>query len=197
MILPAAIPAAVVSGLLAALVRMVDGGPGLFVQHRDWGPDRTIRTIKIRTMATDAERIVASHNDMIQQFGDAGDVRITPLGRWMRRYDIDELPQCVQILTGDLALTGLRPVYRGLVAEKQLRCPRKFDSWYRVYTACRPGLISMSSVLLSESDRKNVRRRMHYDLFYARRAHLGLDLYLCYRLATALGRRLSPPTQPG
>ncbi len=100
--------------LLALLIRLEDGGPVLFVQTRvgKWG--RHFNMFKFRSMYLDAEprlRGLLAQNQHHEgvTFKMKNDPRITRVGKWLRRLSLDELPQLVNVLTGDMSLVGPRP----------------------------------------------------------------------------------------
>ena len=110
--------------VLAAIfvaVRLGDGGPAFFLQERVGQGGRTFRMIKFRTMVTDAEARLAQlsregHvNTML--FKDKSDPRITRVGRILRKYSLDELPQLLNVLKGDMSLVGPRPPLAREVAD--------------------------------------------------------------------------------
>ena len=98
---------------IAALVRL-DGGPVLFAQTRVRLHGREFKMFKFRSMRPDAEKLLAGllaankHGDGIT-FKIKGDPRITRVGRFLRRYSLDELPQFYNVLIGDMSLVGPRP----------------------------------------------------------------------------------------
>jgi len=91
-----------VLGIVALAVRLSDGGPVLYRGLRTGLEGRPFRMLKFRTMAVDAERtgVTATADD---------DPRITPVGRFLRKYKLDELPQLVNVLVGEMSLVGPRP----------------------------------------------------------------------------------------
>lgn len=95
--------------LVALAVRLDDGGPVLFVQERVGYRGTTFRMLKFRTMVQDAEksgRLITIAND----------TRITRAGRWLRKSKLDELPQLINVLRGDMSLVGPRPEVAKYVA---------------------------------------------------------------------------------
>jgi Undecaprenyl-phosphate glucose phosphotransferase len=89
--------------LTALLVRLSSPGPLLFVQPRIGFNNELIRVLKFRTMYAD-------HTDLhAEQTTTADDPRVTPVGRWLRKFSIDELPQLFNVLKGDMSLVGPRP----------------------------------------------------------------------------------------
>ncbi len=96
--------------VLVGLIQVFSPGPILFKQWRVGARGKLFQIIKFRTMVVGAERL--HHRVMHQQAGLhklTDDPRITPLGRWMRKYSLDELPQLVNVLRGDMSLVGPRP----------------------------------------------------------------------------------------
>jgi lipopolysaccharide/colanic/teichoic acid biosynthesis glycosyltransferase len=99
--------------VVAALVKLHDGGPVLFRQPRIGREGETFQMLKFRSMVVDAEARLAALRDQNEfdsvLFKMKEDPRITPLGRVLRRYSIDELPQLVNVLRGEMSLVGPRP----------------------------------------------------------------------------------------
>ena len=95
---------------LAGLIRMVSPGPIFFKQWRVGERGKLFQIIKFRTMIVGAERLhhqLMCNQDGLHKLQD--DPRITPLGRWMRKYSLDELPQLLNVLRGEMSLVGPRP----------------------------------------------------------------------------------------
>lgn len=114
--------------------------------------------------------------------------RATPFGLFLRWYYLDELPQLLAVLRGKLSLVGIRILPRSVYED--LRCvwpPARFARWARAYEETPLGLTGIHQVFRTE--RKDDPRRFHRDLFYARRATLGLDLYLLWRTLATIGRK--------
>jgi len=160
--------------VLAVLVRAQDGGPALFRQKRIGRDGRVFRCLKFRSMAVDAEvrlqRLLASDADARAEW-DAqhklkSDPRITPLGDFLRKSSLDELPQLFNVLVGDMELVGPRPV----VEAEAARYGRRF----RDYCTVRPGITGLWQV----SGRSNTtyRRRVAMDVIYSRAKSPSLDL---------------------
>jgi lipopolysaccharide/colanic/teichoic acid biosynthesis glycosyltransferase len=143
--------------------------PALFVQERV-GHGGPLKVMKIRSMAQDSPGL-------------------TTFARLLRRHKLDELPQLVQVVSGDLSLVGIRilpyEIYQDL---RQAWSPERFARWSEAYASTPLGLAGFHQVIQGRAKRD--RARFHRDMLYVRRATLGLDLYLLWR--TAL-RILDPP----
>ncbi len=107
--------------IIAVLVRTTSRGPALFRQERVGEGGRHFRMLKFRTMVDGAEALVDDLADRNESDGPLfkikDDPRITPLGRWLRRLSLDELPQLVNVLSGEMSLVGPRPPLAGEVAQ--------------------------------------------------------------------------------
>jgi exopolysaccharide production protein ExoY len=170
-------PAAVIIGVL---IKLHDGGPILFSQERIGRHGRRFRCWKFRSMRPDAEVhlavLLASDSGLRRQWELhrklKDDPRITPLGDFLRRSSLDELPQLLNILLGDMSVVGPRPI-----VDSEIVC---YDRWFRYYIAVKPGLTGLWQV----SGRNDVsyRRRIAMDRFFFRAHSIGL--YLSIVLAT-------------
>lgn len=110
--------------ILAILIKSRDGGSAFFAQERIGKGGKPFKMYKFRSMKMDAEEILKSDPKLYQKYVDNDyklladeDPRITPIGRWMRRTSVDELPQFVNILKGDMSIIGPRPVVEKELAE--------------------------------------------------------------------------------
>jgi lipopolysaccharide/colanic/teichoic acid biosynthesis glycosyltransferase len=180
--LPAAAVGLPIAVLLAAINRAM--APRLapwFVQHRV-GQRGTQRIVKLRSMVPRLEGSVAP-----LYLHEAA--RVTPLGRVMRRYDLDELPQLLDVLEGRLSLVGIRvlpvPVYEHL---RDTWPTQRFARWEEAYRCSRLGLTGVHQLFRGAG--KADLQRYHRDLFYDRHASLGFDLYLLWLTGWRLARRV-------
>ncbi len=123
-----------------------------------------------------AEQAVGAGNGAL--FKLVGDARVTPLGAWLRRSSLDELPQLINVLRGEMSLVGPRPV---LPWEAQM-----FGEAYRQRFAVRPGITGLWQV--SGRSRLPMRRALELDVEYALRRSLVLDLTILARTVPALFR---------
>jgi lipopolysaccharide/colanic/teichoic acid biosynthesis glycosyltransferase len=177
--------------LLWCLVRSTSAGPALFRQERVGRHMRPFVMLKMRTMYVDnddrahrayvtsmlsAEEEAPARNGAL--FKLVGDRRITPLGAWLRRTSMDELPQLINVLRGEMSLVGPRPV---LPWEARL-----FGELYRPRFTVKPGITGLWQV--SGRNRLSMRTALELDLEYARRRSVVLDLSILARTVPALFR---------
>ena len=176
--------------VIAAWVRLDSPGPALFRQERVGRGGRPFRIHKFRTMVADAPQ-----RGPALTVGD--DARITRAGRWLRRHRLDELPQLIDVVKGDMSLVGPRPEVPRYVAHYPAALRDDV-------LALKPGLtdpVSLAhldeSALLARAadpEREYVEvvlpRKLELSLAYARRATVFSDLGVLWRTAaTLLGRR--------
>jgi lipopolysaccharide/colanic/teichoic acid biosynthesis glycosyltransferase len=171
------LPAVPVILAAAFLVKLTSRGPIFYLQRRVGLGGRTYTMYKVRTMFHDCERLTGP------RWATAKDPRITPVGRWLRRFHADELPQLWNVLRGEMSLVGPRPERPEIAKHLEHLIPG-----YRERLALRPGLTGLAQVQLPpDSDLASVRRKLAHDLFYVRQLGLSLDLriLLCtaFRLA--------------
>lgn len=146
--------------LLALLVRLDSPGPVLFRQQRVGRGGRPFSMLKFRSMVADAER----RGGYATQ---ASDPRITRVGRWLRRSSLDELPQLLNVLRGDMSLVGPRP---DVPAQQALYRPRD----WALRCSVQPGITGLAQSTLRSS--ATASQRLALDLRYVRQLSLGLDL---------------------
>jgi lipopolysaccharide/colanic/teichoic acid biosynthesis glycosyltransferase len=167
--------------LLAVLaVRLTSRGPAIFVHDRIGYRCRRFSMVKLRTMVQGAEREearLAAENGGRIFFKLENDPRVTRVGRLLRRFSLDELPQLVNVLRGDMSLVGPRPL---LVSDL-----RRFPAYRQQRRfAMKPGLTGLWQVsgrsLLSDDE------RIRLDDEYARRWSLRLDLAILARTPAAV-----------
>jgi lipopolysaccharide/colanic/teichoic acid biosynthesis glycosyltransferase len=172
--------AAVVVGIAALAVKLTSPGPAFYVQTRLGLHGRRYRLFKIRTMYHNCEA-----NSGIQ-WSPKGDRRITPLGRFLRLFHIDELPQLLNVLRGEMSLVGPRPERPEVIQAKGLT---RLVPGYQYRLLVKPGLTGLAQLQLpADSDITSVRHKIVYDLYYVQHLSLWLDLRLLVATAfKALG----------
>ena len=164
--------------LIAALVKSTSPGPVLFVQDRIGKNGDRFRIYKFRTMR-------ASPEGAPNEWTTENDPRITPFGGVMRRTHLDELPQVLNILRGDLAMVGPRPEQPQYVTELADKLP-----FYDLRHLVRPGLTGWAQVKYGYAgDERDALEKLQYEFYYLRHQSLGLDLRIMGRtLRSVLGR---------
>ena len=147
---------------VALTIWLADFGPVLFRQRRIGLGGREFSIYKFRSMVLDAERLGGYSTA-------EGDPRITPIGRFIRRTSLDELPQLLNVLFGDMSLVGPRPdvpAQRGGYTDEE----------WQLRHSVRPGITGLAQASLRSEASPEERKRM--DLDYARRATLARDLVI-------------------
>jgi lipopolysaccharide/colanic/teichoic acid biosynthesis glycosyltransferase len=170
--------------LLALLVKISSPGPALFRQERIGKALRPFTMFKLRTMIDGADRLVVAlleesgADKRFYKFHD--DPRITRIGRWLRRWSLDELPQFWNVLRGDMSLVGPRP---GLASEIE-----SYESWQIARLAVRPGLTGAWQV--SGRSELSFDDCVRLDLAYIEEWSLFGDLIILAKtIPSVLGRR--------
>jgi lipopolysaccharide/colanic/teichoic acid biosynthesis glycosyltransferase len=153
---------------LAALVRLTSRGPAFYSQTRLGRGGVPFTIYKLRTMVNRCESLTGPRWSL------PGDPRVTALGRFLRASHLDELPQLVNVLRGDMSLIGPRPERPEFLPELEAACPR-----YRERLAVRPGVTGLAQVQLpADTSVDSVRLKLAYDLYYIRHLRLRLDVVL-------------------
>jgi len=159
--------------LCAGLVRLTSAGPSFYSQVRLGHCGRRFRIVKLRTMRYKCEAGTGA------VWATAKDPRVTPVGRALRRLHLDELPQLWNIACGDMDFVGPRPERPEIVEKLLLDIPNFNDR-----LAIRPGLTGLSQVLqMADTCIDSARRKLRFDLEYARRESLWLDLRIMFGTA--------------
>ncbi len=154
--------------LVAGLIRLDSPGPALFLQRRLGFNNRVFRIIKFRTMTT-------LEDDMTRQ-ATVGDARVTRFGRFLRHWNIDELPQLLNVLAGSMSIVGPRPHPLKLDDEYQ----QKISLYARRHNV-KPGITGWAQVngLRGLTDRsEKMEARVSHDIFYIENWSLWFDLYI-------------------
>jgi len=173
--------------LLAALIKLTSKGPVLYVQNRIGKDGRPFRFYKFRTMVCnsndEAHRDFAKSfikgrvmDDMIHEKGKSiykivKDPRVTPVGRFLRRSSLDELPQFINVLRGEMSLVGPRPPLSYELAH--------YKEWHKQRLSAKPGLAGLWQV----SGRSSVpfEEMVMLDLYYIENWSLLFDLKIVLR----------------
>jgi lipopolysaccharide/colanic/teichoic acid biosynthesis glycosyltransferase len=168
---------------VAVAVRLDSRGPALFRQRRVGFREREFTLFKFRSMRLDADprghqeyvTALIKGSDEGERAPDGGrkdlyklavDNRITPVGRWIRKWSLDELPQLFNVVLGHMTLVGPRPAIPYEVAE--------YPTWYLERFSVKPGLTGYWQV--SGRSERTYEEMVRLDIEYAERRSLGLDL---------------------
>ncbi|WP_132246824.1 sugar transferase [Primorskyibacter sedentarius] len=172
--------------LLWLIVRM-DGGPGFFGHERIGRNGVSFRCWKIRSMVPNSEERLKDYlannpeaaREWSENFKLRNDPRITPIGKFLRKSSLDELPQFWNVLLGEMSLVGPRPVSRD---ELQM-----YSIHLESYLSMSPGITGPWQV----SGRNNLtyEQRVAIDVDYSRQAHLRLDIKILLKTASVVLRR--------
>lgn len=170
-------------GLIGCLVRL-DGGPIFYASPRLGVGGRTFRALKFRTMVVNSDQVFRdllardpeARREWETTFKLRDDPRITRIGAFLRRYSLDELPQLINVLRGEMSLVGPRPL---LPAERELYGDR-FD----LYCKCLPGITGPWQV----SGRNDLayHRRSELNTWYANNASVWIDIVILVRTVSVV-----------
>jgi exopolysaccharide biosynthesis polyprenyl glycosylphosphotransferase len=160
--------------MITVAIRLNTPGPAFFRQPRVGRDDRHFEMLKFRTMVTGADEQKAellARNEAEGLFKIADDPRMTPVGRFLRRTSLDELPQLVNVLKGDMSLVGPRP----LVIEED----RRVEGWHRRRLALTPGMTGLWQIL--GPTRIPLHEMVKIDYLYGANWSLWLDIKILLR----------------
>jgi sugar transferase (PEP-CTERM system associated) len=162
--------AAPVMLLVAAAIRLSSDGTALYHQERVGRHGRLFTVHKFRSMRMDAEATTGA------VWASTDDPRITPLGRFLRRSRLDELPQLWNVLKGDMSFVGPRPERPEFVRQLTEKIP-----FYGQRHVVRPGLTGWAQVRYTYgASVEDALMKLQYDLYYIKNLSLALDLYIIF-----------------
>ena len=160
--------AAPVMLLAAAAIALESGRPILYRQERVGRGGRTFQCVKFRSMRTDAE------GDGVPRWASKRDPRVTRVGRLLRKTRIDELPQLLNVLRGEMSLVGPRPERPAFVESLSATVP-----YYDVRHSVKPGVTGWAQVRYSYgASVEEATRKLQYDLYYVKNHSLFLDILI-------------------
>lgn len=164
--------------VIALLIKATSRGPALFVQNRVGQFGRPFALYKYRTMRT------GEQNDI---WTSPKDSRITAVGRFLRASRLDELPQCINILKGDMSIVGPRPEQVGIVEEMREQIP-----YYDERHIVKPGLSGWAQLHVYAATLEETQNKLQYDLYYIKHRSLMFDFEIiaktAYNILTFRGR---------
>ncbi|MCH5234653.1 MAG: sugar transferase [Muribaculaceae bacterium] len=164
-------------GILALMVKFSSKGSVIYKQERIGRHQKPFYIYKFRSMYEEAE-------DKGPQLSKENDDRITPTGKWMRKYRLDELPQFWNVLKGEMSIVGPRPEREFFIKQIVEKAP-----YYTLVCQVRPGITSWGMVKYGyASNVKQMVERTQYDLIYLANMSLSVDCkILIYTLKTVIG----------
>ena len=165
--------------LIPIAIKLSSCGPVFYRQARYGRKGEIFEALKFRTMAPDSEEVLQAHlaaypESRFEWQRDHKlrvDPRVTKVGKWLRRFSLDELPQLLNVLGGQMSLVGPRPIVDSEI--------QKYGRGYGLYTCVRPGVTGLWQV----SGRNNTTydERVSFDEYYVRNWSIWLDLYIVTR----------------
>jgi exopolysaccharide biosynthesis polyprenyl glycosylphosphotransferase len=156
--------------ITATLVKLTSAGPVLFRQTRTGLNGAPFKLYKFRSMYQDAE----AHTGAVWSKKD--DPRVTPVGWWLRRLRLDELPQLFNVLRGEMSLVGPRPERPEFVHLLQEQIP-----YYSQRHCVKPGITGWAQINHKYTDSVNdAIVKLEYDLYYIKNLATSLDLYILF-----------------
>lgn len=171
--------------IIAAIIRW-DGGPAIYASERLGRGGKPFRALKFRTMVPDADGALRNLIDQDPQAGEEwksgfklrNDPRVTSVGRVLRKLSLDELPQLLNVIKGDMSLVGPRPL---LPVEREA-----YGEAFKFYCQCVPGITGPWQV----SGRNNLdyQRRIELNTWYAKNASVRTDLSILFRTLSVVFR---------
>ncbi len=185
----ALLPGVPIMGFCALFIMLDSRGPVLFVDQRLGRGAKTFKCYKLRTMHVDGDQVLATHFRerpeahhewlMFKKLRDE-DPRVTRVGRVLRKFSLDELPQVWNVIRGEMSLVGPRPYL--------LREWDEMSAWRHVILTVKPGITGLWQV--SGRNELSFAQRMRLEAWYARHQSVGLDLWLLLKtVGVVLSRR--------
>jgi sugar transferase (PEP-CTERM system associated) len=156
--------------VVALLIKLSSAGPVLYRQVRVGVNDVPFVLYKFRSMAADAEAETGA------VWAQANDPRVTPLGRWLRLLRLDELPQLLNVLRGEMAIVGPRPERPEFVKTLSEQIP-----YYRQRHCVKPGITGWAQINYKYGNTlEDTITKLEYDLYYIKNLSFSLDFYIIF-----------------
>jgi len=176
---PLWLPVMLITGVL---IKLESSGPMFFVQERVGQGNRPFNVYQLRSMCKDSEKNGA-------QFAAANDMRITRVGKVIRKTRIDEIPQFINVLKGDMSLIGPRPEQRVFVEQFEEEIP-----FYAYRHVVKPGITGWAQVVHGyAADADDTRVKIEHDFYYIKHFSLWLDILIIFKtirtMLTGFGAR--------
>lgn len=154
--------------ITALVIKLTSKGPVIYAQERVGLHNKPFKMYKFRSM------YVQRPEEELSRWTTKGDPRVTPVGRVIRKLNIDEMPQFINVLKGDMSLIGPRPERPQFVEKFKEEIPR-----YMIKHQVRPGLTGWAQVNGYRGD-TSIQKRIEYDLYYIENWTLGLDVKILF-----------------
>ena len=159
-----------VMALTAIAVKLDSPGPILFIQNRVGQGNKTYKIYKFRSMCVDSEKDGA-------KLAQSGDLRVTKVGKIIRKTRLDELPQFFNVLKGEMSLIGPRPEQRAFVEKFEDEIP-----FYIYRHVVKPGITGWAQVIQGyASDADDTRIKIQHDFYYIKHFSLWLDILIVFK----------------
>jgi sugar transferase (PEP-CTERM system associated) len=157
--------------LLALIIKLESKGPALYSQERVGREGKNFRVLKFRSMRADAEKMSGP------VWAQENDPRVTRVGRIMRKLRLDELPQLLNVLKGEMSFVGPRPERPHFVAQLKEQVP-----FYDLRHSVRPGITGWAQVSLHYGATvEDSQEKLEYDLFYIKNLALSFDFLILFQ----------------
>ena len=164
------------------VIKLESDGPMFFIQERVGQGNKDFKVYKLRSMCKDSEKDGA-------QFAQADDMRITRVGHFIRKTRLDEIPQFINVLKGDMSLIGPRPEQRAFVNQFEEEIP-----FYSYRHVVKPGITGWAQVVHGyAADADDTRVKIEHDFYYIKHFSLWLDILIVVKtirtILTGFGAR--------
>jgi sugar transferase (PEP-CTERM system associated) len=164
--------AAPVLAVVAVLIKLDSRGPVFYSQERVGCGGRNFKMLKFRTMRTDAESAGV-------KWAQKDDPRVTRIGKYLRRFRVDELPQILNVVKGEMGIVGPRPERPEFVEKLRKEIP-----YYELRTLVPPGITGWAQIRYPyAASLEEAREKLQYDLWYVKHLSVRLDLSILFHTA--------------
>lgn len=161
---PLWLPVMLITGII---IKLESDGPMFFIQERVGQGNKSFKVYKLRSMCKDSEKDGA-------QFAQANDMRITRVGKFIRKTRLDEIPQFINVLKGEMSLIGPRPEQRAFVNQFEIAIP-----FYSYRHVVKPGITGWAQVMHGyAADADDTRVKIEHDFYYIKHFSLWLDILI-------------------
>ena len=176
---PIWLPVMLITGII---IKLESDGPMFFIQERVGQGNKDFKVYKLRSMCKDSEKDGA-------QFAQANDMRITRVGHFIRKTRLDEIPQFINVLKGDMSIIGPRPEQRAFVDQFEKEIP-----FYSYRHVVKPGITGWAQVVHGyAADADDTRIKIEHDFYYIKHFSLWLDILIVVKtirtILTGFGAR--------